>query len=198
MASEPITVRGYRTVFSFERRLYRFDRWRLPLRGGLPVRALLYAPVVWGAVIAAGRVPALGSLIAALPDPTRYALLPGAITVALLRVQPDGRAAGRALWALLRYRLSSRWTTGSRRCRAPGLAALAVGVLRVCPDWRAGSYRAGSIAGPARVLLRAPAIVNASSSRRLTLRPGTGRAVRVGRAVHLPAGAVLEVSCDRR
>jgi hypothetical protein len=197
MASEPITIRGYRTVFSFERRLYRFDRWRLPLRGGLPVRALLYAPLVWGAVIAAGHVPAIGSVVAWLPDPTRYALLPGAITVALLRVQPDGRAAGRALCALVRFWMSPRWTAGQRRCRAPGVEPLALGALRVCPDWRSGAYRSGQVTGPARVLLRAPATVT-TSGRRLTLTPSEGPPVRVGRVVHLPDGAVLESVCDPR
>jgi len=41
-----MTVRSYRSVFRFERRLYRFDRWRLPVHGGVRLRALLWLPAV--------------------------------------------------------------------------------------------------------------------------------------------------------
>src|SRR5262249_27722777 len=43
---DALVITSYRTVFRYERRLYRIDRWRLPAPAGVPLRSLLYAPVV--------------------------------------------------------------------------------------------------------------------------------------------------------
>src|SRR5688572_21097813 len=117
-----VVVRSYRTVFRFERRLYRFDRWRLPVRGGVPLRALVYTPAVYLALIAMARIPGAGWAIHALPDPLRWGLLPLALVVVLLRLELDGRPAHRALWAIVRWRLGPKWRAGLRPCRAPGPA----------------------------------------------------------------------------
>lgn len=191
-----ITVRSYRTVFAFERRLYRFDRWRIPLRGGLPLRALLYAPLTYGVLAAMSPLPVIGWLLGVLPDQLRWGLLPLALVVALLRVTLDGRPAHRALWAIARWRLSSRWLAGLRRCPPPhGLVAV-LGTWVVRPDWRDGRYRAGRVAGPARVLLRYRAELSAPSSRSgpLVVEPSPETApLRVGRVVEIPAGRELEL-----
>src|SRR4051795_12432662 len=107
-AQDELVIHSYRTVFSFEWRLYRFDRWRLPLRGGLPVRALLYAPAVYLVLLAADRVPLLGGALRLLPAPLHWALAPLGLVAALLHARLDGRAVHRALWALARWRLSPR------------------------------------------------------------------------------------------
>jgi len=58
--AQHITLRSYRSVFRFERRLHR----RIPVRGGLPLRTLLYAPLTWGAVLAASQAPGVGWMLA--------------------------------------------------------------------------------------------------------------------------------------
>src|SRR3954451_20979839 len=132
-----VVMRSYRTVFRFERRLYCFDRWRLPVRGGVPLRALVYAPAVYLAWVALAGIPGVGVAMAALPDPLRWGLVPLALVAGLLRLELDGRPAHRALWARIRWRLAPRWRAGLRPCAAPGPAALAVGALVVRPDSRA-------------------------------------------------------------
>ena len=193
-APDELVIRSYRTVFSFEWRLYRFDRWRLPLRGGLPVRALLYAPAVYAVLLAADRLPLLGAALRLLPPPLHWLVAPLMLVVALLRAQLDGRPAHRALWALARWRLSPRWLAGLRRCPPPhGLVALD-GIMVVRPDWRAGEYRAGRVRGPAHVLLRGPAeLIPGRSSRRLKLAPRPGARLASGRVLELPAGTELEL-----
>jgi hypothetical protein len=188
-----IVVRGYRTVFAFERRLYRLDQWRIPLRGGLPLRALGYVPAVYLALALASRVPGLGALLELLPDPVHWGLLPLGLVAALLGLELDGRGAHRALWALVRWRLGARWVAGTHPCPPPhGLVPL-VGRLVVRHDYRAASYRPARITGPARVLLRAPARLSPSGPRRLVLDPEPGRPRQRGQVVEIPSGGVLEL-----
>lgn len=188
-----VVVRGYRTVFAFERRLYRFDRWRIPLRGGLPLRALLYTPAIYALLIAASWLPLLGGLLALLPDPLRWGLLPLGATAAMLQLALDGRPAHRSLWALARWRLSHRWLAGLRPCPPPRGPLVLDGPLVVRHDWRGACYRPGTVRGPARVLLRRPGRLTGDGPRRLVLDPAPGRPERVGRVVEIPAGAELEL-----
>jgi len=198
-----LTIRSYRTVFRFERRLYRFDRWRLPVRGGVPLRVLFYLPAVYLALAVVGRLPVLGWALAVLPDPLRWGLLPLALVLALLRVELDGRPAHRALWAIVRWRLGARWRAGLRACSPPGPAPLASGALVVRPDWRAGGARTGRVFGAARVRLRCATRVRRPgqgdagearvSARRLVLDVEAGTTSSAGRVVEIPAGGVLEL-----
>ncbi|HEY4281168.1 MAG TPA: hypothetical protein VGM91_23340 [Conexibacter sp.] len=194
-STEELVIRSYRTVFSFERRLYRVDRWRIPLPGGVPLRALLYAPAVYALLALAGRLPLVGAGLGLLPPPLHWALLPLGLVVAGVRVQLDGRPAHRALVALARWRLAPRWLAGLRPCPPPsGLVAIA-GVTVVRPDWRAPDYRGGRVRGPARVLLRRPAeLAWTRSRRRLRLAPRPGAPLRTGRVLDVPAGAELELT----
>lgn len=148
--AEPVVIRGYREVFRFERRLFRLDRWQLPVRGGVPLRALAYVPVALLVVIVAGAVPVLGAVVGALPAPVRWVLIPGALTWALLELEVDGRQAWRAGWARLRWRLGPRWTNARGRSQAPGTVSAMAGVLTVGPGPAAGS---GRLRGPARLVL---------------------------------------------
>jgi hypothetical protein len=188
-----IVVRSYRTVFAFERRLYRFDRWQIPLRGGLPLRALLYAPAVYLTVALLGALPAVGWLLDAVPDPVRWGLAPLAAIVALVHAQLDGRPAHRALLSLARWRLSGRWRAGPRRCPPPHGVVPLFGTLTMRPDLHAADYRAGSLHGPARVLLRNPARLTPSDSRTLWLEPLAGGPLRSGRIVSIPDDGALEL-----
>src|SRR3954468_14416239 len=101
-APDELVIHSYRTVFSFEWRLYRVDRWRLPLRGGLPVRALLYTPAVYAALALVDRLPWISAVPGLLPPPLHWLLVPLALVTALVRGRLDGRPAHRALWSLAR------------------------------------------------------------------------------------------------
>ena len=59
MASdERVPVRAYgRRVFRVERRLYRIERWRIPIPGGIPLRAAAYTVATFLLVLIAGRLP---------------------------------------------------------------------------------------------------------------------------------------------
>ena len=37
-----MVIRSYRRVFEVDRRIYRVDRWALPVPGGVPLRAVGY------------------------------------------------------------------------------------------------------------------------------------------------------------
>jgi hypothetical protein len=189
----PIVIHGYRTVFAFERRLYRFDRWRIPLPGGLPLRTLLYAPVVYLTLLIVDRLPILGALVGLLPDPLHWGLLPLGAVAALLQVEVDGRPAHRALWALAYWRAAPRWLATGRPCPPPAGPVVLTGELVVRHDWRAAAFLPGRVHGPARVLLRSPARLTPDGARRLVLEPEDGRPMKVGRVVEIPERGVLEL-----
>ena len=57
-----MVIRSYRRVFEVDRRIYRVDRWALPVPGGVPLRAVGYFAAALLAVIAAGELPGTGEL----------------------------------------------------------------------------------------------------------------------------------------
>jgi hypothetical protein len=192
-AAEPLLIRSYRTVFRFERRLYRIDQWRLPLRGGVPVRALLYVPIAYALLALAGAVPLAGAALGALPAPLHWGLLPLALVLAALRAQLDGRPAHRALWALARFALERRWLAGLRPCPPPAGTVAITGAMVVRPDPHGATYRPGRVSGPARVLLRCPAELSRPRRRRLELAASPGAPLATGRVLELPARSELVV-----
>lgn len=187
-----LVIRSYRAVFRIERRIHRIDRWQLPLPGGLPVRALVYAPIVYALLALAARLPVLGAALGALPDPVRYALLPLGLVWAALNVELDGRPVHRVAWSLARWAVERRWLAGLRPCPPPlGRVAL-TGTLTVRPDHRGSVYRPGTVRGPARALLRRPAAL-ARARARVTLTPAPGGPQRRGQVLDVPAGAELVI-----
>ena len=42
LMAERVVIRSYRRVFEVDRRIYRVDRWALPVPGGVPLRAVGY------------------------------------------------------------------------------------------------------------------------------------------------------------
>jgi hypothetical protein len=183
-----VPVRSYRLVFRLERRIYKLDRWRVPLPGGLPVRALVYAAAVWGAVVLLTALPGVGYLLELLPPQVHWGVGPGIVVFLLLNVAIDGRPPHRALAALLRWRLSPRCLSGLRPCPRPGSRLSPVGELAVRPDWRGPSYRPGRVHGPATLLLRYEAQGRAEDGGLVVRSPPGARAVRRGRTITVPPG----------
>src|SRR5215208_979935 len=97
--SEPerVTVRSYRLVTDrLERRLFKIDRYRLPLPYGVPLRSLLYAVSTLLGVAVLSGLPLVGRLLGALPASVRLIALPILAGVLLTRFEVDGRAPHRA------------------------------------------------------------------------------------------------------
>ena len=151
-----VVIRSFRVVFALERRLFKIDRWRLPLPYGLPVRGLVYAAAALVGVLVAGRLPVIGSLLGALPAPARFVGLPAVVAWLLVRARVDGRPAHDHLWALVRYHATARQLVALRAVRGRSLACVAEPVV-IAADASGGVYRRARIAGPARVWLRGPA-----------------------------------------
>src|SRR3954447_26503353 len=69
---ERLVIRSYRRVFEVDRRIYRVDRWALPVPGGVPLRGLGYFIATLLLVVVGGRLPGLATLLELLSAPLRY------------------------------------------------------------------------------------------------------------------------------
>src|SRR5262245_41211514 len=113
-------VRSYRLVFRRRWRIFRLQGWRIPLPGGLELRAVGYWLACLALVGLLGGLPLLGSLIGAVPAALRLLALPVAAAWALSRWEVDGRSPHRALLGLAAWRLRPRTVAALRRCPAAG------------------------------------------------------------------------------
>ncbi len=66
-ARQPKVIRSYRLVFRRRWRIFRIQNWRIPLPGGLELRAVGYWLACMAALALAARLPGLGLLLGALP-----------------------------------------------------------------------------------------------------------------------------------
>jgi hypothetical protein len=204
MATPPRkVVRSYRLVFRRRWRIFRLQGWRIPLPGGLELRALGYwlACLAFGAILA--KLPLLGALFAGVPAALRLVALPVAAAWALSRWELDGRAPHRAVFSLLAWRLRPRRLAALRPCLAEQAETGALGPVAVAGDLYGPSYPRGRLRGPARVLLRYPVEVRLGdvprgagrgraermeAARRWRLRQLDGTALHRGRTLLIPAG----------
>src|SRR3954449_7658854 len=113
-ADRAMVIRSYRRVFEVDRRIYRVDRWALPVPGGVPLRAVGYFAAALITVIAAGALPGVGELVSGVSAPLRFVVVPLAVAVLGSQAAPDGRAAHRFVWDWLRLRLGGRRGGGGR------------------------------------------------------------------------------------
>lgn len=202
VAPQPKVIRSYRLVFRRRWRLFRIQSWRIPLPGGLEVRALGYWLACMAAMAMAARLPGLGLLLSALPASLRFGVLPLAGAWALSGVEVDGRSPHRALVALIAWRLRPRSLAAFRRCPHAGELDFAEPRITLTGDLRAPTYPRGRLRGPAKVLLRYPVAVRAEGSRgggrtreeriaaarRWRLRATGAGPLRRGRVLEVPAG----------
>lgn len=201
--SRGIQIHGYRRVFRIERRLFRFDRWRIPYPHGVPLRGIGYFLVLVLSAFALSRLPVLGALIA-LPSPAISFLgLPAAGAFLLMRSRIDGRPPHHVLSSLLRFGLSPRCLAGLCPCPRPGEEILPVGDLAVAYDARESFLVRGRVRGPAKVTFRYPATVavegaplwlrdprkRSARARRFRVRRRSGAAPMLrGKTVVIPSG----------
>jgi hypothetical protein len=188
--ADSLTIRSYRRVFEVDRRIYRVDRWALPVPGGVPLRGLGYFAAAVGLVVGLGAVPGVGELVGVLSPPLRYVVVPLAVAVLGTQAAPDGRTAHRFALDWLRLRLRARRRSAGRAVPLEGERVPWHGVRAVRWDGDAAQVLRGRVRGPARVTFSAPV---ALSSRRGRLIARADREGRTPGAVVVCAGTVLEV-----
>src|SRR5688500_8391853 len=105
---ERLIIRSYRRVFEVDRRIYRVDRWALPVPGGVPLRGLGYFAATLALVVLLAPMPAIGDLLELLSAPLRYVVLPLVIAVLATQAAPDGRSAHGFAGEWLRLRVRAR------------------------------------------------------------------------------------------
>ena len=186
-----LIIRSYRRVFEVDRRIYRVDRWALPVPGGVPLRGVGYFAATIGLVIMLGALPGVGDLLGALSLPLRYVLLPLAVAVLGTQAAPDGRAAHRFAWEWLRLRLRARRRCAGRVVALEGEPIAWSGALAVRWDGHGARLHRGRVKGPARITVNVPVRL-AQRRGRLVARAGHGE--RAPQPVVLCGGAVLEVA----
>lgn len=183
-----LSIRSFRLAFELERRIHKIDRFRLPLPYGLPLRSVAYALAALVVVLAAARLPLVGPVLAALPWPVRFGVLPVAAAQLLTQIEVDGRPAHEVIAAWLRYRLGPRDVVAF--ARAPrGLHEPFE--LVVAPDERGTSYRRGVVDGPGAVLLRQHATAVPRGSRLVVRSVGEGAEYRAKRVLLKPGQRVV-------
>lgn len=162
----PKVIRSYRLVFRRRWRLYRIQNWRIPLPGGLELRALGYWLGALAALALLARLPGPSLLLGALPVPIRLGVLPLLGAWALSSLEIDGRSPHRALASLCLWKLRASAVAGCRRCPRASTPAFAEPTISVSADLCGARYPVGRLSGPARVLLRYPVAVRAECGRR--------------------------------
>lgn len=188
--SDRLVIRSYRRVFEVDRRIYRVDRWALPVPGGVPLRGLGYFVATILVLIGFGRLPGVGELVGALSPPLRFVVLPLAVAVLGTQAAPDGRSAHRFAWGWLRFRLRARRRCTGRAVALEGEPVACGGVLGVCWDSHDAALHRARVRGPARVTFAVPVYLDARGGG-LVARPGAGEPS--GQAVVLGGRQVLEV-----
>jgi hypothetical protein len=192
VGSEQLEIRSFRVVFALERRLFRIDRWRLPLPYGVPVRGIGYAAAALLAVLVVGSLPGIGLVVEALPAPLRLVILPVAIAAIFARLRVDGRPAHRFLAALLRHRLGPSTLDAFQPVPRRGSVHRMNTNVLLADGLDAADYRPGRIKGPATVVLGLPASAR-QRGRRLELTPTQGRPLRRPKRISLKPGQSLVI-----
>jgi len=187
-------VRSFREVFAIERRLFKVDRWRIPLRSGLEVRAIVYAIACYAALLVLRAVPPVAAVHDLLPAPIGWLILPVGGALALARFRPDGRIPHHAALSVARWALSPRALAGLRPERGIGRPALAISDVVMCADWRDGQRPLhGDVVGPATITARHPARLTATSDGAVLELSLDGPPRRRGQEVDVGDGERLEV-----
>src|SRR5947209_598536 len=110
-----MTIRSFRIAFEFERRIFKLDRWRLPVAYGVPLRSVGYAVALVVAVVLGSRLPLVQDALGAVSPPVKFVVAPSVGAYLLTRVDVDGRPAHAAVWAWLRHIAAPRRLVAYRR-----------------------------------------------------------------------------------
>ena len=189
--AERLIVRSYARVFTVDRRIYRVDRWPVPVPGGIPLRAVVYFVGTLVALLVAARLPAIGVLVNELTPPFRFVIVPLGVAMLGTQATPDGRSAHRFAWAWLGLRLRARRRSAGRLVPLDGERVPWHAALPTAWDQHTPKLSRARIVGPAKVTFSLPVRTASRRRGRLRARPrGDGHGEDV---VVLQDGEVLEV-----
>lgn len=206
--SRGIQLRGYRRVFRIERRLFRFDRWRLPYPHGVPLRGIGYFLVLELCVFALSRLPIFGALIDLWGPAIPFLGLPLGGAFLLMQGRIDGRPPHHVLASLVWWSLRPRCLAGLSACPREGEEVLPLEEVAVAFDARESFLVKGRVMGPAKVTFRYPAVVRvegapwrlrdpkkrAARARRYRVRRRRGAAPMLrGKVVGVPRGGEVVI-----
>jgi TcpE family len=189
--TERLVIRSYRRVFEVDRRIYRVDRWALPVPGGVPLRGLGYFVATLGLVVLLAPMPAIGELLGLLSAPLRYVVLPLVVAVLATQAAPDGRSAHRFAGEWLRLRVRARRRSASRPVPLEEEAVPWDGVLAMRWDASGAELHRVRVRGPALLAFAVPVELQERSRGPLVARarPGSTRP----QTFVIGGGQVLEV-----
>src|SRR4051794_9391120 len=164
--ADRVIIRSYRRVFEVDRRVYRVDRWALPVPGGVPLRAVGYFAAVLVLMVA------LGGLVSFLSPPLRFVVVPLAFAVLGTQAAPDGRTAHRFAFDWLRFKLRAHRRSAGRVVELEGEPVRWDGELAVRWDGDGAELHEGRVVGPARVTFNVPTTLGEAGDA-VVLCPGT-------------------------
>lgn len=156
MARDRLLIRSYRRVFEVDRRIYRVDRWALPVPGGIPLRAVGYFAATLITAIVLSVLPVTGEAVSVISAPLRYVVIPLAVAVLGSQAAPDGRAAHRFAADWIRLRLRARRRSAGRVIPPEEEPVLWHGDLGVTWDQHGTRMSRARVTGPARITFNVP------------------------------------------
>jgi hypothetical protein len=185
-------IRSYQAAFRFELLLYNFGTWRLPRP--VPARGVLYAAVVWPAMLLLGQLPLIGAVLARFGWLMAYVAIPLVVTMLLTVADVQGRRFHLALQAWWRHWCSARHLAGGYRAVGrPGGSWRPARIVFVS-DGRCGLLPHGTrLEGPGRVLLRYPCEA-IERGRALTVQQISGAPCTPGKVVEIADGAAIRLT----
>jgi TcpE family len=196
MSAERVPIRSYRGIFSVDRRIYRIEQWRIPVPGGIPLRAFLYYFGALIAVLLLSRLPVLGDALGLLHPAYLYVIGPIGVAVLGTRVVPDGRAPHRFARDWIAFRVRTRRRSAGRIVPLEGEQVSGVAPLALGADEHGIELRRARVTGAGQVAFRDPVELRRGRRGRLTARPvvaGRRRRGTVTETVELAPGERLEV-----
>ena len=96
-------INSYAKAFPKDRRIYRIDRWTIPIPGGLPLAASAWFVLLALTTIILAQLPLLNVGVQRVGWPAAVLLGPGALSITLTRQTKDGRSLPQHAWCSLRW-----------------------------------------------------------------------------------------------
>jgi hypothetical protein len=177
-------------VFQVDRRIYRVDRWAVPVPGGVPLLGVGYFVGALLVLLLAAHLPAVGGVVVGLSPPLRFVVLPLAVAVLGLQAAPDGRVAHRFARDWLALRLRTRRRSAGRTVPLESEPVGWRGEVATRWDEHAPALHGARVVGPARVTFAVPVAISQARGRVVARAREDGVA---GDSVVVCARQVLEV-----
>jgi hypothetical protein len=177
-------------VFTFERRLFRFDRWRIPYPHGVPLRGIGYFVLLEVLMLFCSRLPVSGDALALLNPAIVFLGVPLAGAWLLMQVRIDGRPPHHVLRSLLVFWAQPRCLAGLAPCPEIGEVVVPLNDVTIAYDARESFVVRGRVKGPALVTCRYPSVCKVEGAppwvRRREERRSRARRYRIKRRAGAP------------